>query len=758
LTAIDVLRRRIPWIAFGVLLLAMAAGAYGLLRYHFNHDVAIAQENAGKRLRFLSDLVYNTLQKQNYQELEILVSSWGEHNDDAVEISLKSANGFVLARYHRESPAEYKLHLKTEVAYSYEGRASLSIAVDHGWVYENRNTLAVQLGVAFAVLSMAFWFLVYISVLKHDEARTKHEQNLSLQAAKERLEREVEARTRTEQQLYEEKERALVTLHSIGDAVITTDAEGTVTYMNPVAEHDTGWKSEDAVGHPLTEVFNIINELTGKPAENPVAKCLREDTVVALANHTALIRKDGSMIAIQDSAAPIRQRDGHIIGVVMVFHDVSKERAMANDLRHQARHDALTGLFNRREFEHRLTRLLLTAREDNKQHALLYLDLDQFKVVNDTCGHMAGDELLKQLSKTFSKCIRGSDTVSRLGGDEFGILLEACPLENALHTADQLREAIKKTRFEWEGRLFEVGASIGLVMITSESLSSAALLSAADMACYAAKEKGRNRVHQYVEGDIELSKRQVEMQWLSRISLALENDRLRLYAQPIVPVLANKAATPHYEILLRLLDEQNRVIPAGVFLPAAERFGMMAAIDRWVIENALRHYQAFAAKRAGNANVLLSINVSGSTLNLGNFHGYIREKLSHFAVPADRIIFEITETTAIANLSEVSQFMADLRGLGCRFALDDFGSGLSSFSYLKHLPVDYLKIDGSFVADVTKDPFDRTVVESIHNLGRAMGIQTIAEYVENDPILEELRRIGVDYAQGFGVGMPEPMI
>jgi diguanylate cyclase (GGDEF)-like protein len=444
--------------------------------------------------------------------------------------------------------------------------------------------------------------------------------------------------------------------------------------------------------------------------------------------------------------------------VVMVFHDVSKERAMAKDLRHQARHDALTGLFNRREFEHRLMHLLTTAREDNKQHVLLYLDLDQFKVVNDTCGHMAGDELLKQLSKTLSKCIRDSDTVSRLGGDEFGILLEACPLENALHTADQLRDAIKKLRFEWEGNIFEVGASIGLVMITAESQSSAALLSAADMACYAAKEKGRNRVHQYVEGDTELSKRQVEMQWLSRISMALENDRLRLYAQPIKPVSADKAAAPYYEILLRLLDEQNRVIPAGVFLPAAERFGMMAAIDRWVIENALRHYQAFAAKHTGNPDVLLSINVSGGTLNLGNFHGYIREKLKVFAVPADRIIFEITETTAIANLSEVSRFMADLRGLGCRFALDDFGSGLSSFSYLKHLPIDYLKIDGSFVADMTKDPFDRTVVESIHNLGRAMGIRTIAEYVENDPTLEELRRIGVDYVQGFGIGMPEPMI
>lgn len=736
----------------------MAAAGFGLLRYHFNHDVTLARESAEKRLRFLSDLVYNTLQKQNYQELEILISSWGKHNDDAVEISLKSANGFVLAQYSRKLPAEHSLSLKTDVTYSYEGRASLAIAVDHGWVYTGRNTLAVQLGTAFVMLSLAFWFLVYVSMRERDEARIKHEQNIALLAAKARLEREVEARTRAEQQLYEEKERALVTLHSIGDAVITTDAEGTVTYMNPIAEHDTGWKSGDAIGHPLTEVFNIINELTGNAAENPVAKCLREGAVVALANHTALIRKDGSMISIQDTAAPIRERDGQIIGVVMVFHDVSKERAMANDLRHQARHDALTGLFNRREFEQRLAHLLRTAREDNKQHALLYLDLDQFKVVNDTCGHMAGDELLKQLSKTFSKCIRDSDAVSRLGGDEFGLLLEACPLENALRTAELLREAIKNSRFEWEGRLFEVGASIGLVMITAESQSSAALLSAADMACYAAKEKGRNRVHQYAEGDSELSKRQVEMQWLSRITQALENDRLRLYAQPIKPAVADHATAPYYEILLRLLDEQNRVIPAGVFLPAAERFGMMAAIDRWVIENALRHYQAFAAKHAGNTNVMVSINVSGGTLNLGNFHGYIREKLSQFAVPADRIIFEITETTAIANLSEVSQFMADLRGLGCRFALDDFGSGLSSFSYLKHLPVDYLKIDGSFVADVTKDPFDRTVVESIHNLGRAMGIQTIAEYVEDDSILEELRRIGVDYVQGFGIGKPVPMI
>jgi diguanylate cyclase (GGDEF)-like protein/PAS domain S-box-containing protein len=759
LTILDILRRRIPWISFGMLLLAMTAGAYGLWRYQFNQNMDTAREHADRRLRYLSDLVYNILQKQSYQELGVLIDSAGRHNDDTVHIVLTAANGFVLARYDRPAPAAHTLVLQREVNYSYESRATIEITVDHDWVYANRVTLAWQLGAALFLLGIAFWFPVYIGVLKHEEAGSERARNLALQAAKERLEREIEARSEAEQRLYAEKERAQVTLHSIGDAVITTDADGRVAYMNPVAERDTGWNSDEAAGRPLTEVFNIVSELTGKPAENPVAKCLRDGVVVALANHTALTRRDGSVISIQDSAAPIRERNGRIIGVVMVFHDVSKEREMARDLHHQARHDSLTGLFNRREFEHRLTLLLRSAREDNMSHALLYLDLDQFKVVNDTCGHLAGDELLKQLSKTFRLCLRESDTVARIGGDEFGVLLESCPRDNALRTADVLRETIKGFRFDWQGSRFEVGASIGLAMISAESRGATELLSMADMACYAAKEKGRNRVHQYLEGDAELKKRQGEMQWVSRIGHALENDRLRLHVQPIRLATASGAApASHYEVLLRMHDEQNRVLLPGEFLPAAERYDMMAAIDRWVIENALRNYRAFAARLAGNGDVLLSINVSGNTLNLGNFHEYIRAKLEQFAVPADRIIFEITETVAISNLVEVSRFMADLRGLGCRFALDDFGSGLSSFSYLKHLPVDYLKIDGSFVVDAAKDPFDRAIIESIHNLGQALGIQTIAEYVESDAIIEVLRHIGVDYVQGFAVGMAEPMV
>ncbi|QKQ25573.1 MASE3 domain-containing protein [Candidatus Reidiella endopervernicosa] len=394
------------------------------------------------------------------------------------------------------------------------------------------------------------------------------------------LVQDITERKLAEELIHDEKERAQVTLHSIGDAVITTDALGTIDYLNPIAENLTGWESSEAIGKPVTEVFNIVNEFTRSRVENPVEKCLREGAIVGLANHTALIRRDSSEISIEDSAAPIRDRRGDVIGVVMVFHDVSHERELSNKLTHQASHDGLTGLFNRQEFERRLTDLLLSAREDHKEHALLYIDLDQFKIVNDTCGHIAGDELLRQLSNIFAKYVREADTVARLGGDEFGILLEACDINHAHRTADNLRLAVKEYRFAWEGKYFEIGASIGLTAITDESQGLSKVLSAADIACYAAKENGRNRVHVYVEGDTELENRQSEMQWASRIAQALKENRFRLYSQVITPVNIEDGLVPHYELLVRMVDEEGKLIPPGFFLPAAERYDLMGDIDR----------------------------------------------------------------------------------------------------------------------------------------------------------------------------------
>ena len=563
-------------------------------------------------------------------------------------------------------------------------------------------------------------------------------------------------RHNAEEQLHQEKERAEVTLQSIADAVITTNTDGIVQYLNPAAEELTGWRNSEAKGRPLINIFNIISELTRQAAENPVKQCLRDGTVVNLANHTVLIKRNGQEISIEDSAAPIHDRDGKIIGVVMVFHDCSNERQLKHQLSHQASHDSLTGLANRRKFELYLEELLTSAKKYNLTHALIYLDLDQFKVVNDTCGHVAGDELLSQISVVLKAEVRESDILARLGGDEFGILLEKSSLENAKSVAEKLRQAIRNFRFVWQDKTFEIGASIGLTDITIESEDSGSLLSAADVACYTAKEMGRNRIHVYTDGDADLAKRQGEMQWVSRIKQALDENRLCLYGQAIVPVIDNNNEASHYEILVRMIDEQGKLIPPGAFLPAAERYNLMPAIDRWVINNAFSDYANLGCSKT-KLQPQLSINLSGTSLNDDDFLEYIHTQFKKHNVPPKNISFEITETVAVANLAKAIHFMNDLKSIGCRFSLDDFGSGISSFAYLKNLPVDYLKIDGNFIKDMVDDPIDRAMVESITKIGHVMGLKTIAEYVETKDILKELQKIGVDYAQGFGVGKPEPL-
>jgi diguanylate cyclase (GGDEF)-like protein len=500
-------------------------------------------------------------------------------------------------------------------------------------------------------------------------------------------------------------------------------------------------------------VFNIVNEFTRDPVESPVDKVMRLGAVVGLGNHTVLIARNGQEYSIEDSAAPIRDRDGHILGVVLVFHDVSEKRKLTHQLSHQARHDALTGLINRSEFERRLKELLDSAASQNRQHALLYLDLDQFKVVNDTCGHSAGDELLRQLTAHIQGKTRDSDTFARLGGDEFGILLENCPLDQALRVAITLLDEVRTFRFIWLDKTFAVGVSIGLVAITKDSGNSANVLSAADTACYAAKDKGRNRVQVYSPDDREMAERHGEMHWVARIAMAFEKERFQLYYQPIVPI---SGKTPkeeqHFEILLRMLDEDNQLVPPGSFIPAAERYNLMAEIDRWVVRNALNWLIAHAEQP-----VICAINLSGQSVNDDRFLGFLIDQINGTGVPPHKVCFEITETSAISNLSKASGFIKTIKSLGCSFALDDFGSGMSSFAYLKNLPVDYLKIDGSFVRDMIGDPIDCAMVESINNIGHVLEIKTIAEFVENQAILDKLHAIGVDYAQGYGIAKPGPL-
>ncbi len=440
-----------------------------------------------------------------------------------------------------------------------------------------------------------------------------------------------------------------------------------------------------------------------------------------------------------------------------MIRDVGESRALARQLSWQASHDALTGLSNRHDFEWRLQALVEDAGRAGKGHALLYIDLDQFKVVNDTCGHVAGDEMLRQVAAILQSCLRATDTLARLGGDEFGALLERCTLDQAEAVAEKLRVALAGYRFVWEGQTFAVRASIGVATIDAQSENAAAVLAAADAACFAAKEGGRNRIQTYHRDDAELARRRTEMGWVSRITDAIAANRLRLWCQPIVPVAGSGCGPSHYEMLARLEDADGRMIPPMAFIPAAERYGLMPAVDRHLVALA---FDAFAARLAADersAPPHIAINLSGMTLNDAGFLDFVREQFDRTALAPGRICFEITETAAIANLARARRFMEQLKGLGCLFSLDDFGSGFSSFAYLKNLPVDFLKIDGAFVKDMARDPIDCAMVEAINQVGHVMGIRTIAEFVENDEIRIMLRTIGVDYAQGYGIGKPQPV-
>lgn len=564
---------------------------------------------------------------------------------------------------------------------------------------------------------------------------------------------DISARKRAEIAVFAEKEKAQVTLQSIGDAVITTDAKGMVEYINPVAEELTGWQSAEICGRYISEAFSIVNEAARTTVENPVVVCLRESRVVEAEGHAVLINRRGMEIAIEDSAAPIRDRSGNMIGVVMVFHDVSKERRLRRALAYQAFHDALTGLINRREFENRLTLALNSAMQDEKvRHVLMYLDLDQFKVINDTCGHQAGDHLLKQITGLLQTRLRNNDVIARLGGDEFGVLLESCNAQQALPIAENLRQAIRDFRFLWNNHALNVGVSIGYVEINRNSGSIVNLMSAADVACYAAKDSGRNRVHAYQQDEI--PQRHREMQWVSRITRACEENRLELYFQPIVPIGQTHDPRAHYELLLRMRGEDGVLVPPGEFIPAAERYNVMPMIDRWVVQQALTTLAHYRTDVALETPYTISVNLSGTSLNDDSFLEFLINELQSHDLSSGAVCFEITETAAIANLAKVVHFMRELKSRGCLFSLDDFGSGLSSFMYLKNLPVDFLKIDGQFIQNVTTDSIDRSMVVAITQIGQAMGIKTIAERVESVQVLQTLASIGVEYAQGYLIAEP----
>jgi diguanylate cyclase (GGDEF)-like protein/PAS domain S-box-containing protein len=564
----------------------------------------------------------------------------------------------------------------------------------------------------------------------------------------------IEQLEQTNQALFSEKEKAQVTLSSIGDAVITTDLDGRIEYLNPVAERLFSTTLLKAQSRQLAELCILLFEETRQPVSDLVQHTLREGRL-SEQYETLLLTRPGSRnkIFIEPSAAPIRDASGHARGVVLVLRDVTQTHELTQQLSHQARHDSLTGLFNRREFEYQVTQAVRDAQINDNTHSLLYMDLDQFKVVNDTCGHVAGDELLKQYTGKLAALLRNGDTLARLGGDEFGILLEDCDIEQAQRIAGKIQEMTQTFHFVWEGKTFSIGISIGLVGINRQCESIMHIMSLVDAACYMAKEDGRNRIHVYDEYDDALHERRGEMQWNPRITQALEEDRIVLFHQPIASGAALNNLRTHYEILIRMVDEESgKLIPPGAFLPAAERYNLIATIDRWVVS---KYFRWLAEHPAHLALLEMgSINLSGKSLNDEGCLRHIESQFREFDIPPEKICFEITETEAIANLTKATHFIAQLKDLGCNFALDDFGSGFSSYAYLKNLPVDFLKIDGMFVKAIATDPVSYAMVESINHIGHVMGRKTIAEFVEDQSIVTVLSELGVDYMQGYGIAKP----
>ncbi|MEO1400324.1 MAG: EAL domain-containing protein [Cyanobacteria bacterium J06635_1] len=588
------------------------------------------------------------------------------------------------------------------------------------------------------------------SIHKQSAAGLSQQQQLEaiVEARTAALKREIQERTAIEQQLFQEKELAQVTLHSIGDGVIRTDAQGRIEYLNPAAETLTGWALSTVKGRPLAAVFQIVDEATRTPLTNPVSQVLQAGQTVNVNDYPLLLDRDAREYGINCSAAPIHNCDRQIMGVVIVFRDVTQSRQLAQKLSWQANHDALTGLVNRSRFEHDITEALQALRQPPLTHILCYLDLDQFKIVNDTCGHNAGDELLRQVSTILKNQVRTSDIVARLGGDEFGILLKDCSLAQAQVIADALRAAVRSFRFVWEEKTFSIGVSIGLVTLDDDGQSLVDVMSAADVACYAAKESGRNRVHIYQLNDAELAQKRNERQWSLRIKEALTQGRFCLHQQLIQ---ATQSTEIHQEILLRMVDEQGSLILPGAFMPAAERYGLMPEIDRWVIQTFLAHSTAQQSDR------LHMLNLSGPSINDPDFCRWLEGELKQVPDLARQLCFEITETAAIANLNQAAHFMHSLKQLGGQFALDDFGGGMSCFEFLKELPIDYLKIDGKFIDEIAHDPANYAIVEAINHVGHVMGIKTIAEFVNTAEIRSCLEKIGVDYLQGYTIAKPQPL-
>ena len=554
--------------------------------------------------------------------------------------------------------------------------------------------------------------------------------------------------TKSEKQLFFEKELAQTTLHSIGDGVITVDKNYIIQTINPVAQMLADVKSKDVFGKNILSIYD--NESAKQRSE--INKNLTSTGVQRSLFDFTLTKRDGTKFEVEHTIAPIIDQNKNILGAVIILRDVTEVRTMEKRLSYQASHDALTGLINRREFEVRLKQTIRNSQTEDITHSICFLDLDKFKIINDTSGHAAGDEFLKQISKTIQSLLRQTDILARLGGDEFAIILDSCSIHKAKNICNQILKKIKDNRFNWDKNSFETGASIGIVPITKLTISVSEIMSTVDAACYEAKDKGRNRIQVFEPNNAEFVQHQIETSWIQKIKNAINNNNFELYFQELHNINPKHSTLKSIELLIRLNDEENIISPDS-FIPTAERYNLMPIIDEWVINKTFEFIKDYRKKH--NSDIRVSINLSGQSLSEDSVLNLITNKLrKNKHIKNELICFEITETAAIANLSKAIEFITQIKQMGCKFSLDDFGSGLSSFSYLKSMPVDNLKIDGIFIRDIHVDPINRIFVESIHNISEIMGIKTTAEYVESEEILNCIKSIGIDYAQGYHISKP----
>ncbi|HKZ73442.1 MAG TPA: EAL domain-containing protein [Steroidobacteraceae bacterium] len=547
----------------------------------------------------------------------------------------------------------------------------------------------------------------------------------------------------------------VLALDSIAEAIITTDKEGRIGYMNPAAERLTGSAVANALGKTLEDIVGLVDETDRRLLTDPVRQALTNAAPVSLGRRALLVsRTNGSERSIELSASPMRGASKDVLGTVVLLHDVTELRGLARQMSYQATHDALTGLVNRREFERRLEEANESGHRGDGNHVLCYLDLDRFKLINDTSGHLAGDSMLREVAKLLRDAVRDSDTVARLGGDEFGMLLIGCPLEKARQIADDVCRSVGDYRFVWKDKIFNIGVSVGLVEISRESGTIEELLAAADSACYVAKKQGSGRVAVYSARDEALARHTGEIQWLQRLQGALKENRFQLYTQVIVPAYGDNGG-PAMEVLVRLKDETGQDVPPSEFIKAAERYRLMGLVDRWVVQTALAALGRGAIPLASNRSIAL--NISGQTLGDVQFLEFVVECLDSTGVSPGQVCFEITENAVVANLDHARRFVGVLHGMGCQFALDDFGSGVGSFSNLKNVPMDYLKIDGSFMRNLSHDTVNQAMVTAMIRLARTLNFKVIAEQVEDAAALDAAKRMGVDYVQGYAVGKPQPL-